>query len=269
MALEQWTDEQEIALLKAVVRWKPVGPFHKYPHFSLLLSNPTFLILGMHRHFRMLAIRDYMITQGVINLDQEHTKTPGIWAKLGSLYNLPILDDREDSIMNDIPADDVDGGIIELYSPFSLPEEEYGDLMFAKRINENGSESPERDPSTVRESTVADTDEPGSSPAPGRRGAAATARSTRTPKARGRRISKLQNEVESSSRRTSKATSVNEDETMEDVGEDVGEEAESEEEGEQSGGGEDEEISKVKRRKVTANRGGRGRGNGRRSGRKK
>jgi hypothetical protein len=25
MAIDQWTDEQEIALLKAVVRWKPVG----------------------------------------------------------------------------------------------------------------------------------------------------------------------------------------------------------------------------------------------------
>jgi len=221
----------------------------------------------MHKHFRMLAIRDYMITQGVINTDQEHTKLPGIWTKLGSLYNLPILDDREDSIMNDVPADDVDGAIIELYSPFNLPEEEYGDLMFAKRINENGSESPERDPSTVRESTVADTDEPGSSPAPGRRGGAAASRTTRTPKTRGRRVSKLQNEVESSSQRTSKATSVNEDETMEDVAEDGGEEAESEDEGGSGDGEDEEEITKVKRRKVTANRGGRGRGSGRRSGR--
>lgn len=25
-SLDRWTDEQEIALLKAVVRWKPVGP---------------------------------------------------------------------------------------------------------------------------------------------------------------------------------------------------------------------------------------------------
>ena len=197
-----------------------------------------------------------MIGQGVVNPDQEHTKIPGIWEKLGSLYNLPILDDREDSIMNDIPDDD--GEPIELYSPFSLPEDEYGELMFAKRINEDGSESPERDPS-MRESTVADTDEPGSSPAPGRR----ATRNTRTP-VRGSRVAKLQNEVDSS-RRTSKATSVNEDETMEEA-----EDGEGPESGEDEGeSGEDEETNKTKRRKVTSTKGSTRAGSARRSARKK
>ncbi len=213
----------------------------------------------MHKHFRMLAIRDYMIGQGVVNPDQEHTKIPGIWEKLGSLYNLPILDEREDSIMNDLPDDD--GEPIELYSPFSLPEDEYGDLMFAKRLNEDGSESPKRDPS-MHESTVADTDEPDCSPAPGRR----ATRNTRTP-VRGSRVSKMQNEVDSS-RRTSKATSVNEDETIEEGAED-GDGAESGEDEDEEESGEDEETNKAKRRKVTNTKGGRGRGSARRSARKK
>ena len=87
----------------------------------------------MHKHFRMLAIHDYMTSQGVVNPADEHTKIPGIWEKLGSLYNLPILDDREDSIMNDLP--DENGETVELYSPFKLPEDEYGAKMFARRLD--------------------------------------------------------------------------------------------------------------------------------------
>src|SRR5947207_5244643 len=72
---------------------------------------------GMHKHFRMLAIHDYMVSQGVVNANDEHTKIRGIWAKLASLYNLPILDEREDSIMNDLP--DESGQLLDTYCPFS------------------------------------------------------------------------------------------------------------------------------------------------------
>lgn len=256
MAIDQWTDEQETALLKAVVRWKPVGA--SVNNAGAMKSSDSRRIVGMHKHFRMLAIHDYMTAQGVVNPDHEHTKISGIWEKLASLYNLPILDEREDLIMNDIPDDD--GNTIELYQPFELPESVYGDLMFAKRLKgPDDSESPEPDPSR-RESTIADTDEAGSSPAPVKRGG----RNARTP-ARRHRASKLQNEIEDS-RRTSKATSVNEDENMDDATED-GDGVESDEEQEESG--EDEDANKSKRRKVTQARGRGGRGSARRSGRKK
>ena len=134
----------------------------------------------------MLAVHDYMVNQGVINDEDKHTRIPGIWEKVGTLYNLPMLDEREDSIMNDPPDDN--GEPVELYSPFSLPEDEYGDLMFAKRLDPDGSSSPAY-AASVRESTVAEIDGPGSSPAPGRR----SGRTVRTP-ARGRRVSEMQND---------------------------------------------------------------------------
>jgi MRG-binding protein len=213
----------------------------------------------MHKHFRMLAIHDYMTSQGVINPNDEHTKIPGIWEKLASLYNLPILDEREDSIMNDLP--DENGELVETYCPFSLPEDEYGAKMFARRLDPDGSRSPDEEPSR-RESTVADTDEPGSSPAPGRR----SGRNARTP-ARGPRVSKLQHEIDSS-RRTSKATSVNEDETMEDLPDDA-EGGESEEEGAVSVEEDESGNARLKRRKIAQGKGSTSRGSARRSARKK
>lgn len=53
---------------------------------------------GMHKHFRMLAIAEYMKSQGYAPADEEHTRIPGIWKKLGSLYNLPALDERVQSM---------------------------------------------------------------------------------------------------------------------------------------------------------------------------
>jgi MRG-binding protein len=48
----------------------------------------------MHKHFRMLAISEYMKSQGYAPADEDHTRIPGIWKKLTSLYNLPALDER-------------------------------------------------------------------------------------------------------------------------------------------------------------------------------
>lgn len=42
----------------------------------------------------MLAIAEYMKSQGYAPAEEEHTRIPGIWKKLGSLYNLPALDER-------------------------------------------------------------------------------------------------------------------------------------------------------------------------------
>lgn len=49
---------------------------------------------GMHKHFRILAISDHMKSQGYAPANDQHTRIPGIWKKLGLLYNLPALDER-------------------------------------------------------------------------------------------------------------------------------------------------------------------------------
>ena len=42
----------------------------------------------------MLAISDYLKSQGYAPSTAEHMRIPGIWKKLGTLYNLEALDER-------------------------------------------------------------------------------------------------------------------------------------------------------------------------------
>lgn len=232
--ISQWTNDQESALLQAIVRWKPVG---------------------MHKHFRMLAIRDHLVNQGIINPEDSHTSIPGIWQKLGSLYDLDKLDEREDAIID--VADDASKGV-EYWRDFELPREDFEELMWQRRLAPDGTQSPDF---SRRESTVADTDEPRSSPIPGSaRGSGRGGRGSR----RGGRLSRLQNELETerSSRRTSKAPSnADEDQVMEDAGDDdedqeSGSEEEDSEEQEQE---QEEDDKKGGSRQGRGGRRGRGR----------
>lgn len=194
------------------------------------------------------------------------------------------------------PTDDSDPSK-ELYCPFELPEEEYGDMMFARRLAPDGSSSPPMSAtrSSQRASTVPDTDgrwkstynisnnadraqllEPRSSPAPARRGRGKRAA---RPTTRGTRSSKLSRQTESSKgRQSDKAGSVDTDEKADDGEEDGDEEGTTEagkddsdgdEEGGASTGGAPSPSPRGTRGQATRGKRKKGRGGGtRRTGRR-
>lgn len=45
----------------------------------------------MHKHFRMMALSNHMRSHGY---KEEHTRIPGLWRKLETLYNVKMLDER-------------------------------------------------------------------------------------------------------------------------------------------------------------------------------
>jgi MRG-binding protein len=220
----------------------------------------------------MIALSEHLRNHGYDPKIESHTRIPGIWEKLGTLYNLGVIDERENSF------DYADADTIEKkYLEFSLAEEDFGDMMWTKgmvapsnadsspsRLNE-ASQLPEPSKkrkradtvitSRARASTIEDTDEPKSSPAP-----SSAAKPGRLPKGGKRSSSRLKGE--SSDRYASKDTTVDDmdekaDEKAEEKAEEKTEVLDADEEEHEEAGADDGSPSpRTSRSAVKAAKGG-------------
>ncbi|KAF8931195.1 hypothetical protein BGZ58_007766 [Dissophora ornata] len=137
-----WDETMEMALFYAAIKFKPVG---------------------MHKHFRMINLHRHF---------NKHSHTPctiaELWEKLGTMYDLQTLDEREDSAMFVDEDDEDDDGEEERdisfknSEEFVLPLHEFDHLVpdVAREPSRNPSPSPIRSTRAHREgsqtSSIAD-----------------------------------------------------------------------------------------------------------------
>jgi len=87
----------------------------------------------MHKHFRMVALSEYLRNHGYDPRVEKHTSIRGIWAKLETLYDMKIIDERENTF-------EWEDDLRDKYEEFKLPEE-WAQDMFHKG-KRTGSEAP-------------------------------------------------------------------------------------------------------------------------------
>jgi MRG-binding protein len=83
----------------------------------------------MHKHFRMIAISEHLRNHGFDPDFYTHTRIPHIWEKLRTFYNLDLIDEREHNLDNV-----EDPSFEERFLEFSLPREDFGDIMLQRAI---------------------------------------------------------------------------------------------------------------------------------------
>lgn len=98
----------------------------------ITITQTHLMPIGLHKHFRIIAISEYLKNHGYNPEVDTHTRIPGIWAKLGREYNLEAIDERE------LPATDVPDDEI---ADFRLRGDEFDIMMFEKGRRASGSET--------------------------------------------------------------------------------------------------------------------------------
>lgn len=73
----------------------------------------------------MLALSEYLRNHGYDPQVETHTRIPGIWQKLKTIYSMPIIDDRENSF-------EYDEEFVGKYHEFELPPNDYATETFLR-----------------------------------------------------------------------------------------------------------------------------------------
>ncbi|KAJ4289174.1 hypothetical protein N0V90_011516 [Kalmusia sp. IMI 367209] len=129
---DAWADEQETQLFKSMMKWKPTGKFRPVPESCHV---PQLTFSGMHKHFRMISIHADMRSHGFATDDAPHTRIPGIWNKLDSLFDLRALDEREDAYAFSEEPNPLDPEEASAIPAFELPEYDFGEFMWQRRFH--------------------------------------------------------------------------------------------------------------------------------------
>lgn len=100
----------------------------------------------MHKHFHVIAISQSLRSHGHTTATSTHTRIPGIWAKLHTLYDLDALDERETTHAALDAPDPLDPADDAKIPAFELPDDEFGEMMWERRFPGRGGERSESPP---------------------------------------------------------------------------------------------------------------------------
>jgi MRG-binding protein len=96
----------------------------------------------------MICIHNEMRSHGFASEDAPHTRIPGVWKKLSTLFNLDALDTRENDDTFSEDPDPTDPKEAVKIPDFELPEDEFGELMWNKRFHREASAAASSPPLT-------------------------------------------------------------------------------------------------------------------------